>query len=62
MRGVELFNRNVSAKLQKSLAVLHAQSAVGEEAENQEAIRIAGPPHFMHPSAAGHHKQKMLAG
>ena len=47
MRGMELFKYNVSAKLQKSLTVLHAQSAGEEEVKNQESMRIAGVRHIL---------------
>jgi hypothetical protein len=59
---MELSKHNVSAKLQKSLTVLHAQSAGEEEVKNKEAMRIAGFATFYAPSAAEHHEQKLLAG
>lgn len=65
MLGVELSDRNVSAKLLKSLTVLYFQKDGKRKAKTWETIRIAGPATLYVPgasAAAGHREQKMLAG
>jgi hypothetical protein len=44
---VELFNRNVSAKLLKSLTILQAQPAGEEEIKVQHTMCIAGIRHIL---------------